>query len=585
MTASIVYIVTHPVSAQLLLKGQLRYLREKGWDVWVISSPGRELDRVAEREEVRTIGIQMDRAARPLRDLWALARLYRTLRALRPDIVNASTPKAGLLGTVAAFLARVPLRIYTQRGLRLETTRGLRRAMLWCAERLACACAHRIVCVSRSLASLCDSEGVARREKILVPTPGSSNGVDVERFGVHAGDRTPSRLREQLGIPREAAVVGFVGRLTRDKGVEDMLDAFDVVLDTLPKTWLLLVGDFEVGDRPPSDVVRRIRTHPRLIKTGFVPDTETYYSIMHVVAFPSYREGFPNVPLEAAASGLPVVGFRGTGTVDAVHDGITGTLVPMADSGALASGLIRYLREPGLRRKHGEAGRRRVEEDFSCQRVWSELEGVLVQELHARTRSRGAAVSMFKRFLDVVLAGVGCAVLLPVFGLAAAAVYLDMGSPVLFRQKRPGLKGRLFDILKFRTMEADGGPDEERLTKLGRFLRSTSLDEMPELWNVLRGDMSLVGPRPLLTKYLSLYGSEQARRHEVRPGITGWAQIHGRNALAWEKRLEADVWYVDHWSLWLDFKILWTTLFQVMKREGISADGHATMPEFRGSVE
>jgi lipopolysaccharide/colanic/teichoic acid biosynthesis glycosyltransferase len=170
--------------------------------------------------------------------------------------------------------------------------------------------------------------------------------------------------------------------------------------------------------------------------------------------------------------------------------------------------------------------------------------------------------------------------------LIALAVRLNMGSPVLFRQRRPGLNEDLFDILKFRTM-VDGGnaPDAERLTALGRFLRSTSLDELPELFNVLRGDMSLVGPRPLLTKYLSLYNPEQARRHDVKPGITGWAQIHGRNALVWEEKLEADVWYVDHWSLWLDIRILWSTLFQVIRREGISAEGHVTMPEFRGSLE
>ena len=187
--------------------------------------------------------------------------------------------------------------------------------------------------------------------------------------------------------------------------------------------------------------------------------------------------------------------------------------------------------------------------------------------------------------MDVVGAGVGLIVLAPVLLLSACAVYLSMGSPVFFRQKRPGLKGRPFDILKFRTMKAGSCSDEDRLTMLGRFLRSTSLDEMPELWNVLRGDMSLVGPRPLLMKYLSLYKPEQARRHDIKPGITGWAQIHGRNSLAWEEKLEGDVWYVDHWSLWLDIRILWSTLLQVMRREGISAEGHATMPEFRGSVE
>ncbi len=579
--ARVVYIVTHPVSARLLLKGQLRYLMEKGFDVLVISSAGKDLDRVAEREGIRTISVKMDRTIRPWRDVLALLRLYRTLRALQPDIVNASTPKAGLLGTLAAFVARVPVRIYTVRGLRLETARGLRRALLWCAERLASACAHRIVCVSQSLASLYTSLGLGSGDKILVLASGSSNGVDVERFGVPAGNSKKARLLERLRIPSDAPVIGFVGRLTKDKGIEEMLDAFDTVLGSCPKACLLLVGDFEVEDRPSSHVVHRIREHPRVVVTGFVPDPESYYSVMEVVAFPSRREGFPNVLLEAAASELPVVGFRGTGTTDAVRDGVTGTLVPMGESRAMAHALLRYLREPALRREHGKAGRRRAEEEFSSHMIWCALE----RALHAETPPRGVMTSLFKRLMDVVGAGVGLVVLAPIFVLTACAVYLSMGSPVLFRQKRPGLKGRPFDILKFRTMEAGSRSDDERLTMLGRFLRSTSLDEMPELWNVLRGDMSLVGPRPLLMKYLSLYKPEQARRHNIKPGITGWAQIHGRNSLAWEEKLEGDVWYVDHWSLWLDIRILWSTLFQVIRREGISAEGHATMPEFRGGVE
>ena len=191
-----------------------------------------------------------------------------------------------------------------------------------------------------------------------------------------------------------------------------------------------------------------------------------------------------------------------------------------------------------------------------------------------------------KRVFDVVVSAVALTVLAPVMGLTALAVWRTMGRPVLFRQARPGLHGKPFVMYKFRTMrdlrDAGGNllPDEARLTPFGRWLRATSLDELPELVNVLRGEMSLVGPRPLLMEYLERYTPEQARRHEVKPGITGWAQIHGRNNLSWEERLRLDVWYVDHWSLWLDLKILWRTLWMVLRREGISAQGHATMPRF-----
>ncbi|WP_353928803.1 sugar transferase [Desulfofundulus kuznetsovii] len=193
--------------------------------------------------------------------------------------------------------------------------------------------------------------------------------------------------------------------------------------------------------------------------------------------------------------------------------------------------------------------------------------------------------------MDFIGAVVGLALLAPVMLLIALFICLNMGRPVLFRQVRPGLHGRPFVIYKFRTMKEERDsrgnllPDELRLTRLGRFLRSTSLDELPELFNVLKGDMSLVGPRPLLMEYLERYTPEQARRHEVKPGITGWAQVNGRNAITWEEKFKLDVWYVDNWSLWLDFKILGSTFLKVLRREGISAKGYATMPEFMGNEQ
>jgi len=193
-----------------------------------------------------------------------------------------------------------------------------------------------------------------------------------------------------------------------------------------------------------------------------------------------------------------------------------------------------------------------------------------------------------KRLFDLVVAVAALAVLALPLLVLYAMVRRKLGSPVLFRQVRPGLHGQPFMMVKFRTMTDERGPDGEllpdaqRLTAFGRFLRASSLDELPELWNVLRGEMSLVGPRPLLMEYLPLYSPEQARRHGVRPGITGWAQVNGRNAVSWEERFRLDVWYVDHRSLWLDLRILWLTVRKVLVREGISAQGEATMPRFTG---
>ena len=193
-----------------------------------------------------------------------------------------------------------------------------------------------------------------------------------------------------------------------------------------------------------------------------------------------------------------------------------------------------------------------------------------------------------KRLFDLALSVPALVILLPVLAVLALLVRITLASPVLFRQLRPGFQGKPFELYKFRTMnnkcDQDGKllPDAERLTKFGRLLRSTSIDELPELFNVLKGDMSLVGPRPLLMQYLERYTPEQARRHEVKPGITGWAQINGRNALTWEEKFKLDVWYVDNQSFWLDIKIIFMTIWKILKREGINQQGQATMEEFKG---
>ena len=196
---------------------------------------------------------------------------------------------------------------------------------------------------------------------------------------------------------------------------------------------------------------------------------------------------------------------------------------------------------------------------------------------------------MLKRLLDIIIASIALILLSPLYAFVAYKVKKNLGSPVLFRQVRPGLHGKPFEMIKFRTMkdavDADGNPlpDSERLTPFGKMLRSTSLDEMPELWNVIKGDMSVVGPRPLLTEYLPLYTAEQAKRHHVRPGMTGHAQVNGRNAIGWEEKFKLDTWYVENQSTLLDFKIMFKTVHKVLAKDDISAEGEATMPKFTGN--
>lgn len=362
-------------------------MRKRGFDVVVISAPGDELRILGEREKVTTIAVPMEREINLFKDLLSLVRLIRVLQRIRPAIMNAGTPKAGLLGMIAATAVGVPVRIYSLHGLRLETAHGLKRFLLGLAERCSSALAHRVICCSESLRQLYVRLGFSREAKTCVLGEGSANGMDIDEFTPtpQSCDRTRA-LRMRLGIPNGAPVVGFVGRFTRDKGVPELLDAFDQILPSFPDARLLMVGDFEEGDPVPESYLKRLRSHLRAIITGYVYDPASYYPIMDVLAFPSYREGFGNAVLEAAAARIPTVAFRATGSVDAVRDGVTGTLVPLGDVGAFASALQRYLSDDLFRSEHGEAGHKRVLRDFRPEMIWKLLHGEYVRLLGCRDR-------------------------------------------------------------------------------------------------------------------------------------------------------------------------------------------------------
>jgi glycosyltransferase involved in cell wall biosynthesis len=368
----LVHLTTVP-DALIFLRDQVAFMVAQGFDVTVISSPGVRLDDFAAREGASKIAIPMTRRMTPLRDIQALARLWSTLRRIRPEIVHAHTPKAGLLGMMAASLAGVPTRLYHLHGLPLLTARGPTRWILAVTERLSCALATQVLCVGGSLEDAAVVEGLVSRSKSRVLGAGSINGVDAQarfapdRYGQDA--RRAERLR--LGIPPDALVFSFVGRVVRDKGLEELMNAWEVVSAALPHARLLVVGEVEIErDALDARLVRRMDDTRTVVRSGFVDELGPTYAASDVVVLPTHREGFPNVPLEAAAMALPVITTRAVGARDSVIDGVTGTLVAVGDAQALADAMIAYGRDADRRREHGRAGRRWVCERFVPDVLW-----------------------------------------------------------------------------------------------------------------------------------------------------------------------------------------------------------------------
>ena len=351
--------------------GLYAHLRDQGFDVSVISSEGCELDRVSE-EGASPFVVPMEREISLWCDLVSLWRLWRLIRKIRPDITNVGTPKAGLLGGLAALMAGVPHRIYTLHGLRLETTDGWKRKLLIFAERLACACAHRVHCVSPSLRKQAIELGVVGPTKAVVVGPGTCAGVDIARFRTTREVRKEGViLRRQLGVHENAPVIGFVGRFTRDKGISELYQAFVLARERHSMLRLLLVGDFETGDPLPEHIRHAIEGDDAVICTGFVRDVAPLYRLMDICVLPTYREGFPGVPLEAQAAGVPVITTDATGAVESIVNRETGYIVPVGDIDALSAAIDTLLSDPPLRKCMGEAGCGWVNAVFRREIVWA----------------------------------------------------------------------------------------------------------------------------------------------------------------------------------------------------------------------
>lgn len=575
-------VTTVPISVVSFYGKQLDYLKEHGFDITVITSPDPILvEKIS--KACSLILVPISRKITPIKDIISFCRVANIIKGNSFDIIQYSSPKAALLSSICAFIFRVPVRIYLMWGIYYTGKSGIKRAALKIIERITCFFSTHILPDSKSNYEFALAEGLSVARKMSVVGVGSANGVDLKRFNPENPDLSCASIRKELCITDDSIVIGFVGRLCREKGINELVKAFLSLSREYKNIYLLLVGPYSSDSFELNEEVQlAIDTNSRIISVGYKENPEEYMICMDIFVLPSYREGFGMVNIEASAMGIPVVSTDIPGPKDSVLNGKTGILVPPREIYSLRESIRKLCADVRLRKEMGKSGREWAK-NFNQELLWRQIRA---NRLEAFDSSR-KEISFVKRVTDVVMALSLLFIFTPLMLLISFLIIIHMGWPIVFVQLRPGLRCNLFKVYKFRTMlicknsESMLSTDAKRITLLGSLLRRLSLDELPELINVVKGDMSLVGPRPLLPQYISRYTPEQSRRHNVIPGITGWAQIHGRNSIDWQEKLVLDLWYVDNRSFWLDIKIFFSTIPKILKSEGIRYPGQATCIEFK----
>ena len=587
----IVFLSHIDMNLYLFRKPIMEYMLSQGWQVIALSPEG------AYSNKFRNFGINhisypINRGSlNPITELLTIFRIWKTFILLRPTLVHTFTIKPNIYGTIAAQLAGVQYIVNSITGvgsyIQTEHEKSFSRYVIVQLYKVMSIFTNRTIFQNGDDQELFINLGISNPRKIRMI---KGSGVNLQNFNMNRFTRNEYyELRKLYGITNEQVVVTCVARLLKDKGVIEFCEAARLLKkDWGDKVAFLLVGDYYDGN--PTAISKNYIN--QLVATnvikflGWKSNMPPIYMISDLVTLPSYREGLPVSLQEAMAMGLPIVTTNVPGCRETVDEGTNGILVPHKDVEALMNAIDYLVKNPTLRQQMGLSSRKKAELNFDAKKI-SEEHNFLYCELIKENTEKTTNEFMFRLF-DLFVTLAISPVIVPILFLTFILSKYFMGTPVFFTQLRPGKYGLPFKLYKFRSMtnmkNIDGkfASDETRLTKYGSLLRRTSIDELPSLWNVLRGDMSIVGPRPLLLEYLKLYTPFQSQRNEVKPGITGWAQIKGRNAISWDEKFALDVWYVNNKSIWVDIKIIIMTIKKVIFQEDIHAKNMATMEKYQG---
>ena len=543
-----------------------------------------------QKHGIEAISYEINRASlNPISAIKTIFEISKILKKQKPDIVHTFMLKPNIYGSFAAKIAKLDCVINSLTGLgsfyiQKTSKTKIIRFIIENLNRISFKIANKVLFQNNDDLTLYVNKGIVESKKTILI---KGSGINTKIFSPLNNDER-DKIRQNLQIPKDSCVILMIARAIKHKGVVEYYKVAQEITNKHKNVIFLYVGGVDNGN---ISAIREELLYTDFVRyLGIRNDIRDIVGICDIFVLPSYREGIPRTLLEAGSMAKPIVTTNAIGCKEVVDDGINGFLVNIGDFKDLESKITILIQDKCLREEFGKKSREKICNEFGVESIiasYLKLYNDVIKE--KSTSSNKIYPQLIKPILDRFFALILIVCFSPIILVIATLIKNKLGSPILFSQNRPGKNGKIFKIYKFRTMSDERNengellPDEIRLKGFGKIIRKTSLDELPQLFNVLKGDMSFIGPRPLLEEYLPLYSKEQARRHEVMPGITGWAQVNGRNAISWEEKFKLDVYYVDNVSFMLDLKIFFLTIYKVLRKKDINSSTSVTMEKFTGS--